>query len=90
MEQPQQYVGVDLHRRRTVLVRMDAEGETLETIRIDNDPGALEEVLARAGSAPEVAMEATLGWYWAADAIKATGAQLHLTRPGHGPYGPSL
>ena len=27
--QPQEYVGIDLHRRRSVIVRRSAEGETL-------------------------------------------------------------
>jgi len=31
-------VGIDLHRRRSVIVRRTPEGETLETVRIDNDP----------------------------------------------------
>jgi hypothetical protein len=33
-----QFVGIDLHRRRSVLVRMTETGETLETVRISNDP----------------------------------------------------
>jgi hypothetical protein len=47
-----QYVGVDLHRRRTVLVRMTAEGEQLGWSRIDNDPVALALELAKAGPDP--------------------------------------
>lgn len=35
-----QYVGIDLHRRRSVIVRRTPAGETLETVRIANDqPG---------------------------------------------------
>ena len=34
----QQFVGMDLHRRRSVLVRMTETGEHLETVRILNDP----------------------------------------------------
>jgi len=33
-----QIVGIDLHRRRSVLVRMTPEGEVLGKARIDNDP----------------------------------------------------
>ena len=32
----QQFVGMDLHRRRSVLVRMTETGEHLETVRIVN------------------------------------------------------
>src|SRR5918994_5727459 len=34
-----------------------------------------------AGPAAEVAMEATWGWYWAADVIAECGARLHLAHP---------
>ena len=33
----QQFVGIDLHRRRSVIVRMTEAGEVLETTRIVND-----------------------------------------------------
>ena len=52
-----QVVGIDLHRRRSVLVRMTEAGERLETVRISNDPEYLRQVMARAGEAPEVVLE---------------------------------
>ena len=69
MEQQRQYVGIDLHRRRSVIVGMTEAGEVLETVRIVNDPVALSLELAKAGPDPEVALEATYGWYWAADLL---------------------
>jgi hypothetical protein len=57
-----QIVGMDLHRRRSVLVRMTEAGERLETVRISNDPQYLKAVMARAGEAPEVVLEAAYGW----------------------------
>ena len=33
----QQFVGIDLHRRRSVIVRTTDRGEALETVRISND-----------------------------------------------------
>ena len=33
----QQFVGIDLHRRRSVIVRTTDSGEVLETARIVND-----------------------------------------------------
>jgi hypothetical protein len=56
------YVGIDLHRRRSVIVRRDADGEVVEEVRIDNDPVALACAIERAGPEPEVAVEATYGW----------------------------
>ncbi len=43
-----QIVGIDLHRRRSVLVRMTEDGRTLETTRISNDVDYLRQVMARA------------------------------------------
>jgi transposase len=77
----QQIVGMDLHRRRSVLVRMTETGEVLETVRISNDPDYLRQVMARAGEAPEVVLEATYGWYWAADTLAELGASVHLAHP---------
>jgi transposase len=76
-----QVVGMDLHRHRSVLVRMTEDGRKLETARIDNSPAALRGVLARAGTNPRVVVEATYGWYWAADVLQAAGAELHLAHP---------
>jgi transposase len=76
-----QIVGIDLHRRRSVLVRMTETGEHLETVRISNDPEYLAQVMARAGEAPEVVLEATYGWYWAADTLAELGANVHLAHP---------
>src|SRR3954468_3725551 len=76
-----QIVGMDLHRRRSVLVRMTEAGERLETVRITNDPEYLGHVMSRAGESPEDVLEATYGGYWAADALAELGANVHLAHP---------
>ena len=81
MDQTQQYVGIDLHRRRSVIVRRTEAGETLDTVRIDNDAVALAREVTKAGSHPEVVVEATLGWYWAADVGAECGGNVHLAHP---------
>ena len=73
-----QVVGMDLHRRRSVLVRMTADGRKLATARIDNTAAALAAEMVKAGPSPRVVLEATYGWYWAADALAAAGAEVHL------------
>src|SRR6266704_5425255 len=75
------FVGIDLHRRRSVIVRTTAAGELLESVRIVNDADRLTEVIGRAGQSPEVVLEATYGWYWAVDALQAAGAHVHLAHP---------
>ena len=76
-----QIVGMDLHRRRSVLVRMTEDGRRLGTARIANSPAELRAQIARAGKSPRVVLEATYGWYWAADTLAAAGAEVHLAHP---------
>jgi hypothetical protein len=74
----QQYVGIDLHRRRSVIVRMNDAGEVLKVSKIDNDPVTLALTVAEAGPDPEVALGASCGRDWAADVLQAEGARVHL------------
>jgi len=76
-----QFVGIDLHRQRSVIVRQSESGEQLSAVRIVNDPVALGLQLEDAGADPEVVLEATYGWYWAVDVLQAQGAQVHLAHP---------
>ena len=76
-----QFVGIDLHRQRSVIVRQSESGEQLSAVRIVNDPVALALQLEQAGSDPEVVLEATYGWYWAVDVLQDCGARVHLAHP---------
>jgi len=76
-----QVVGMDLHRRRSVLVRMTEDGRRLGTARIINSPAELRKAIAVAGTNPRVVLEATYGWYWAADVLQDAGAEVHLAHP---------
>jgi len=75
------YVGIDLHRCRSVVVCLNERGERLWWRRIENSPQTLMEVVAEAGPAPEVVTEATWGWYWAADVVAEAGRRMHLAHP---------
>ena len=70
-----------MHRRRTVIVRQSETGEQLSVSRIVNEPMALVTEISKAGPAPQVVLEATYGWYWAADVLADAGAQVHLAHP---------
>jgi transposase len=76
-----QYVGIDFHRRRSVIVRVSATGEKLSTTRVANDPLAIAAAVAEAGPNPEVVVEATYGWYWVVDLLQSSGARVHLANP---------
>jgi len=74
---------VDRHRTSTTFgtFSTDAAGEVLGEVRIENDPLLLAAEIAKAGPSPEVALEATYGWYWAADLLAECGARVHLAHP---------
>jgi transposase len=74
-------VAIDLHRLRSLIVREDEGGGEIGVLRIDNDPAALAAALADAGPAPQVAIEATYGWYWAVDVLEELGAEVRLVNP---------
>jgi transposase len=76
-----EYVGIDFHRRRSVIVRKNAAGEKLSSVRVANDPLAIAAAVADAGAEPEVVIEATYGWYWVVDWLQAQGAHVHLANP---------
>jgi transposase len=76
-----QYVGIDFHRRRSVIVRLDTDGNKLSVKRMANDPLAIAAAVAEAGPDAEVVLEATYGWYWVVDMLQANGATVHLADP---------
>ncbi len=82
----QQYVGIDVHRRRSVIVRIDDTGKVLGKKQVLNDPVEFALAMAEAGEGPEVALQATYGYYWAADLLKENGDQ----RPPGAPFGAPL
>jgi transposase len=69
------------------IVRVDEAGERLQSVRIDNDPVALGLALAEAGPDPRGALEATHGWYWAADMLQAAGMRVGLVHPSEQHWG---
>jgi len=75
------YVGGDLHRRRSQVVILSEDGEKVSSNKIVNDPETLVEAVVVAGPEPEVVLEATWGWYWAADVLSEAGCRVHLAHP---------
>ena len=76
-----QYVGIDFHRRGSVIVRKKVAGERLSSVRVANDPWVIAAAVAEAGPSPEVVIEATYGWYWIVDWLQEQGATVHLANP---------
>ncbi len=78
-----EYVGIDLHRRRSVIYRMDEAGERIDCVRINNDPVWFAQEVGKAPKGSHVVIEATYGWYWAVDLLREHGYVVHLSNP-HG------
>ena len=53
-----QYVAIDLHRLRSLIVREDEGGNEVGVVRIDNDPMTLAAAVAEAGPAPQYRRDA--------------------------------
>ncbi len=79
----QEYVGIDLHRRRSVIYRMDQAGEKIDSVRVDNEPSRFAKEVSAAPAGSDVIVEATYGWYWAVDLLAEMGYRVHLANP-HG------
>ena len=75
------YVGIDLHRRRSVIFTMDGDGNKLGCRRIFNEAAALLDAVNEFATDPEVVIEATYGWYWAVDLLQDNGLSVHLAHP---------
>jgi hypothetical protein len=76
-----EHVGIELHRRRSVIYRMDEAGEKIDCVRIDNDPATFAEAVSQAPKGSSVVIEATYGWYWAVDLLISLGYDVHLSNP---------
>jgi transposase len=81
------YVGIDLHRRRSVIFIMNDAGEKQSCVRIANEPLRLLEEVSKAGDNAEVVIEATYGWYWAVDVLQDNGFNVHLAHPAGNDWG---
>jgi transposase len=79
----ERYVGIDLHRRRSVIHAMDADGNDISSVRIFNESDKFVAAVAAAvdGHDAEVVLESGYGWYWAVDVLQAEGYRVHLSHP---------
>ena len=75
------YVGIDVHRKRSQVAVIDADGEVLAN---RNVPNGVEPVLSVIGGLPAgtpAAFEATFGWGWLVELLEDYGFDPHLVHP---------
>src|SRR5260221_9400878 len=73
------YLGIDLHRKRSYSVLMDARGEISYQHRLDN--GAMEEYVKDIPKDTLAVIEATGNWRWLYDALQAADIDVVLAHP---------
>jgi transposase len=81
VEQQRQYVGIDLHRRRSVVVRMDAEGEVVGQAPIDNDCGGVGRAVGVGRPGPGGGHGGDFGLVLGGGRDRRVRARLHLAHP---------
>lgn len=75
------YYGLDVHKKYTVYVRMDQDGQILDRGRIANTQEAAAAMLAPAQGEAQVVLEACGLWPYLYDLLTAQGAQVTLAHP---------
>ena len=75
-----EYVGIHLHRRRSVVVRKNCDARCCRRSTSTTTPMALAASVSAAGPNPEVELDATFGWYWAAECSTRVDPRFVATR----------
>jgi len=81
------YVGVDLHRKRSVVAVLDKAGTLRLSRRIESRPEQFRRVFGELEGAPlAVAFEATYGWSWFADLLQDARIEAHMAHAADRPH----
>ena len=75
------YLGCDMHKRYSLFVSMDDEGNYGPFIRKENDKTIIKEYLSTLPKGTPIAVESTGSWYWFIDELEQAGLQPMLAHP---------
>jgi transposase len=76
------YLGVDLHRKRSVVTGLAEDGTVLFSRRIASRPEDFRRVFGELEPwSISVVFEATYGWHWFADLLTDAGIEAHMAHP---------
>jgi transposase len=76
------YLGIDVHRKRSHVVALRADGEMILSRRVRSRPEDMLRIFGELGPEPlEVVFEATFGWGWLADLLAEAGIPAHMAHP---------
>src|SRR5712691_7504008 len=76
------YLGVDLHRKRSVVPALVEDGTLMLSRRIASRPEDFQRIFGRLEPwSISVAFEATYAWSWFADLLADAGIEAHMAHP---------
>ena len=76
-----QYIGIDLHKAKSFVTRMDGRGRVREQVELAHATGALKDYLERLPADSRIAVEATGNWMWLYEWIEERHPRLVLAHP---------
>jgi len=76
-----QYIGIDLHKAKSFVTRLDGRGRVLEQVELVHASGEFQQYLARLPAEARIAVEATGNWMWLYELIEARHPDLVLAHP---------
>ena len=72
------YAGIDLHTRKSVVCVIDEKERKVVMETAPNDLPSIVNLLEEVPRRPDVAVEATLNWYWLVDGLQEAGYKVKL------------
>ena len=76
-----QYIGIDLHKAKSFVTRLNSRGRVLEQIELSHAGGALKKYLTQLPAEARIAVEATGNWMWLYELIEERHPDLVLAHP---------
>lgn len=76
-----QYMGIDLHKAKSFVTRLDRRGRVLEQVELQHATGELQRYLEKVPADTRMAVEATGNWMWLYELIEARHPDLVLAHP---------
>jgi len=72
------YFGCDAHKKYSVFVALDEQGQASKPVRVEHDHDHHRRFLESLPAGSDIALETTGHWYWLVDLIEETGRRPHL------------
>lgn len=77
----EQYIGIDLHKSKSFITRLDRRGRVCEQVELPHATGELERYLHALSPAARIAVEATGNWMWLYELIEERCPDVVLAHP---------